>query len=151
MDNAAISAIKKSAISSILQNQEIVQALELTHEDAMYHNIYPSFRIPDTELEAKTYITVQVDIDMAARNNGVVRVVYLSVFVITHQTKQYMDNGSTRIDHIAEQIELMFNKNIPAGPYQMELINDKEDNIDRFHPCRIIRFKTFWQNTARCV
>lgn len=151
-----ISEAKQTLMNMLVNNANIVDAIDnesaLSPDDLIYDNLWYSFRVPDTEVEKKTYICLKINIVADSSNeNSIVNTMDIYFLVVTHQDlmrvpKDSIAYGCTRIDYIAGQIEGMLNNSMGVGLGKMRLYSSVEDAVDSMHPCRILRFRGLSSN-----
>lgn len=156
-----ISSIKNTIINEIVNDQDIVAAIDnpsiIDADDLIYHNVWNSWRIPETEVWKETHICVKCDIDNYSVKTDLVRRIYVGVLVMTHQDLQRTDGldiarGCNRIDFIAQRIERLLNRSTTLGLGEATLLINKEGAIDSVHPCRELKFTvTGLNNGYGCV
>ena len=150
-----ISDLKNAVCSALVNDSNIVSALSAddVQDDLMYTHIFPNVRRPDTEQEKRTFICMKVNVYAESKRNDLHKTLRFVLYVITHDDLQYVDSGvaygCTRIDYIADQIEILFNKN-KIGFGNASLVSNIEDQADARHPMRIITFDTDGMNGAMC-
>lgn len=150
-----LSDIKTRICKEIQHSKEIVDALEpdLPDGDLMYQHIFPYFRRPDTEQEKRTIICMRVNTYSKTGKNDMSKIIRFIIYVITHDDLQHVSSGvaagCTRVDYIADQIELLFNRS-SIGLSDAMFVSNVEDQIDARHPMRVITFEVDGWNTSRC-
>lgn len=153
---------KNRIIKDILHNQdetlstEIVAAIDenfLGAEDELiYENIFPYLRIPDTQDEAKSYITMSVDMPKVSTKNYFFKDMLITINVLVHEEKMKMPAiySATRADYIASLINKMFNGNKNYGNVPLEYVSDVESIVLNKFFMRSLRFRCNELNTVRC-
>lgn len=122
---------------------------------AMYENIFPYVRVPDTEEEAMTYVCYDVKVSDRNDRNNTVKML-LTVYIITHQSlmrikkEENVQRGGTRIDLIAALCDNMFDGNKVLGFGEMKCISNYPDNVDARHRARVITYETESLNIREC-
>lgn len=154
---------KNQIIRDILSNtidpslsRDIVYAIDENYIDAeeelIYRNIYPYLRIPDTQTEARSYITMSVDMPKVSTKNYFFKDMVITINVIVHEEKMKMPArySATRADYIAYLINKIFNGNKNYGNVPLEYVSDVESIILNKFFVRTLRFRCNELNTVRC-
>lgn len=154
---------KNQIIRDILSNtidpslsRDIVYAIDENYIDAeeelIYRNIYPYLRIPDTQTEARSYITMSVDMPKVSTKNYFFKDMVITINVIVHEEKMKMPvrYSATRADYIACLINKIFNGNKNYGNVPLEYVSDVESIILNKFFVRTLRFRCNELNTVRC-
>lgn len=155
MNSEEISEFKIKIISHLLSDDETVELLdeqdEFKHPDDMiYERIYPFGRIPATEQEVKTYITVMIDVPSIGKRNDIVRDVTLSVRVLSHESLMRVRGKSgTRIDLLSARVDKLLNESYDFGVGYVSLVYNKEYVLDSKHFYRELKFTTMDVNSRR--
>lgn len=144
---SAIMEYKQTAISAIVNNRNIVEAIDKNYlgngDGLIYRNIFPYVYVPDTEEEAKCYILVTVDMPKVWNDNSYLfQQVLVCFYILCHQKLMKTDYGGTRIDYIADNLEEIFNQSTDFGFGEMELIANTEQVPDPNHRMRVLQFQT---------
>lgn len=126
-----ISEWKNKAIALVLEQDEIIDLLEMSDEEAddpMYTRIFPYNHIPQTVEEAKVYITFTVTVPKITFNK-IWAYPRLTVRVIAHQERMKLNLAgvsATRIDYISKLIVNLLTKN-DFGFGKLKLATNYED------------------------
>lgn len=147
---------KQTAISAIVNNPNIVEALDRDYigdgEGLIYKNIFPYVYVPDVEEEAKCYILVTVDMPKVWNDNSYLfQQVLVCFYVLCHQELMLTEYGGTRIDYIADELEGIFNQSTDFGFGEMELIANTEQSPDAHHRMRVLQFQTKQPTRSWCA
>lgn len=154
-----ISEAKQSIMNMLVNSPNIVAAINndsiKSPDDLIYDNLWYSFRIPDTEVEKKTYICIKINVSSDSSENNMVNIMDIYFLIVTHQDlmrvpRDSIAYGCTRIDYIAGQIEGILNNAIGIGFGKIRLLSSVEDAVDATHPCRILRFRGSVSN-KQCI
>lgn len=154
-----ISEAKQSIMNMLVNSPNIVAAIDndsvKSPDDLIYDNLWYSFRIPDTEVEKKTYICIKINVSSDSSENNMVNIMDIYFLIVTHQDlmrvpRDSIAYGCTRIDYIAGQIEGILNNAIGIGFGKIRLLSSVEDAVDATHPCRILRFRGSVSN-KQCI
>lgn len=154
-----ISEAKQSIMNMLVNSPNIVAAIDndsiKSPDDLIYDNLWYSFRIPDTEVEKKTYICIKINVSSDSSENNMVNIMDIYFLIVTHQDlmrvpRDSIAYGCTRIDYIAGQIEGILNNFIGIGFGKIRLLSSVEDAVDATHPCRILRFRGSVSN-KQCI
>lgn len=145
--NSSKTIIKfKRQIASMLINDERIFELvnndELkSAEDMMYANLYPFIRVPEAPDEQLNYICYRIYVPKVYSGSTLFQRLVVEFYVISHQGEMKTDEGATRIDLLAEEVEQLFNGYTGLGKKPIELISNEEDGCGSNHRCRILRFE----------
>ena len=126
-----ISEWKNKAIALVLEQDEIIDLLEMSEEEAddpMYTRIFPYNHIPQTIEETKVYITFTVTVPKITFNK-IWAYPRLTVRVIAHQERMKLNLAgvsATRIDYIAKLIVNLLTKE-DFGFGKLQLATNYED------------------------
>ena len=126
-----ISEWKNKAIELVLEQDEIIDLLEMSEEEAddpMYTRIFPYNHIPQTVEETKVYITFTVTVPKITFNK-IWAYPRLTVRVIAHQERMKLNLAgvsATRIDYISKLIVNLLTKN-DFGFGKLKLATNYED------------------------
>ncbi len=118
----------------------------------IYKNIFPYLRIPDTQNESCSYITMSVDMPKVSTKNYFFKDMVITLNVIVHQDIMEMPKifSATRADYIASLINQIFNQNKNYGNVSLEYVSDVESILLNKFFVRTIRFRCNELNTVRC-
>lgn len=150
-----IAEYKRKIMSSIINSDEIVAAINAegitidNSDELIDNNIFSYDRVPDTEEEVSTYITIQVDIPRIEKGN-VFRNVVVLIRIITHQDIMKMTGTSNgnRIDYISAQLDELLNGRSDFGWGKLSLSSNVEWSVDYKHRCRVMQFSVNDLNVA---
>lgn len=155
MNSAEISTYKIKIIRHLLEDPELVSLLDANGEfeypdDMIYDRIYPFGRVPGTEQEVKSYITIMVDVPTINQRNDMIRDVTLTVRVLSH-TDLMKVNGKNgdRIDLMSARIDTLLNESYDFGIGYVKLVYNKEFVLDSTHFYRELKFQTDGINSRR--
>ena len=127
MNSKEISDFKLEIIKKLLNNDVFTGLVSFPAEyeypdDLLYDRIFPYFRVPETEQEAKTYIAMKVDVPSLAKND-IVRDVIVTIRAITCESlMQVSGTSADRIDLIACEIDKSLNRakiGVGIGPFKL--------------------------------
>ena len=155
MNSQEISEYKTKIMLHLLSDKELVSLLDdqgqFEYPDEMiYQRIFPYGRVPETEMETKTYITVMVDVPSLQKNNDLVRDVTVTLRVLSHESLMRVpgQNG-TRIDLASARVDAMLNESYDFGIGPIFLVYNKEYVLDSTHFYRELKFQTLSLNNRR--
>ena len=98
-------------------------------------------RVPNTDGETKTYITIKVDILRINPRNDLYKDILITLRLVTHQNTVKLNNYvSNKLDDMSVELSKLLNGSMEFGVDELKLTSDYEDKVDTYHPCRIIRF-----------
>lgn len=156
MNSFEIGSYKNELIYQIISDEEIVSLLdpgcEFQYPDQLlYDRIFPYGRIPPTEQEVKTYITVTGDVKELNRDNNLIRYVQMIIRVVSHVGIMKVDGKSIdRIDLIGARIDKILNGSNRFGIGPLDIVSNKEYTLDENHFYRELIFETSGLNKAKC-
>lgn len=156
MNSFEIGSYKNELIYQIISDEEIVSLLdpgcEFQYPDQLlYDRIFPYGRIPPTEQEVKTYITVTGDVKELNRDNNLIRYVQMIIRVVSHVGIMKVDGKSIdRIDLIGARIDKILNGSNRFGIGPLDIASNKEYTLDENHFYRELIFETSGLNKAKC-
>lgn len=105
--------------------------------------------IPDTQEEAKTYITFDITSNSSA-SNDMYKNVKLTMNIICHKSLIDHPSGYLRSDMIDECLQDLFNDNYDFGVGKMTCVGDSPIRINNTHYGRQIDFVSKEFNTPKC-
>ena len=154
---------KNKIINDILFNKEdsslsrdIVTAIDEEYlecdDEFIYRNIFPYLRIPSVETEARSYITMSVDMPKVSTKNYFFKDMVITINVIVHEEMMKMPDGysATRADYIASIINKIFNQSKNYGNVPLEYVSDVESIMLNRFIVRTLRFRCNELNKTRC-
>ena len=147
--NQEIIEFKRLIINKIIHNETLInlineQGVTIDNADELIdNNIFRYDRVPNTEGEAKTYITIKVDILRINPRNDLYKDILITLRLVTHQNTVKLNNYvSNKLDDMSVELSKLLNGSMEFGVDELKLTSDYEDKVDTYHPCRIIRFFT---------
>lgn len=154
---------KNMVINDILYNKEdetlsndIVMAINPQYinnkQGLIYKHIFPYPRIPETQTETCSYITITVDMPRVSTKNYFFKDMLITVRVIVHQDLMKMEKefSASRSDYIGALINKILNQNKNYGNTPLEYVSDVESILlDKFF-VRELRFRCNELNKVRC-
>lgn len=155
MNSFEIGEFKLTLIRKLIANQDIVQLLDPNGQaeypdDLIYENIFPYNRIPETEQEVKTYVTVMVNAVSLQKNNDVVRNISVTIRIYSHlDMMKVPGSNSNRIDLLSAKIDEICNESQDFGIGYMKLSSNIEHVMDSKHLFREMIFTTDSLNAQR--
>lgn len=120
--------------------------------ELLYKNIFPYLRIPDTQKEASSYITMSVDMPKVSTKNYFFKDMMITINVIVNERIMEMPKSfsATRVDYLAALINQVFNQNKNYGNVPLEYVSDVESILLNTFFMRTLRFRCNELNTVRC-
>lgn len=155
MNSYEIGEFKLSLVKKLINNPDIVTLIDHAGtveyaDDLIYENIYPFNRIPDTEQEVKTYITVTVNVPSISSKNDLIRNLVITIRAYTHQSlMRVAGKGMTRIDLLGAKIDEIMNESHEFGIGYVKLVSNTEHVLDANHMYRELMFRTDDLNNKR--
>jgi hypothetical protein len=128
--------INDERIVELINNDEIKYA-----EDMMYVNIFPFIRVPQAPEEQLNYICFRIYMPEVYSKSMLFQKLVVEIYVIAHQGEMVTDEGATRIDLLAEEVENLLNGYTGLGKKPLELISNEEEGCGTNHRCRVLRFE----------
>lgn len=118
----------------------------------IYKNIFPYLRIPKTQKETCSYITMSVDMPKVSTKNYFFKDMIITLNVIVHEDIMEMPKifSATRTDYIASLLNQIFNQNKNYGNVSLEYVSDVESILLNKFFVRTLRFRCNELNTVRC-
>lgn len=147
--HTSLISCKQKLMDKFIHDADIVAALNPSAEspfDLIDNNIFPYFRVPYTDSETKSYITITVDFPEIRYVNNFARQISLKVCVIVHQREMKTDYGATRLDYIASKIDDILANSYDFGYGKLNLLSSIEGSLDEYHRYRELAYVT---NTVR--
>lgn len=138
-------------------SSDIIMAIDESfidkRNDLVYKNIFPFLRIPETQNEVKSYITMSVDMPKVSTKNYFFKDMVITLNVIVHEDRMRMpiSFSATRADYIASLINQIFNQNNNYGNVPLEYVSDVESILLNKYFVRTLRFRCNELNTMRCA
>lgn len=156
MNSFEIGEFKLTLIRKFIENENIVKLIGASADeveypdDLIYSHIFPYNRIPDTEQEVKTYITVMVNVTSLPRHNDITRNVSIIVRIYTHKDLMRVSGSSSdRIDLLSANIDEVLNESYDFGIGYVSLGSNTEHVLDSAHFFRELVFNTDTLNSKR--
>lgn len=120
--------------------------------ELLYKNIFPYLRIPDTQKEASSYITMSVDMPKVSTKNYFFKDMMITINVIVNERIMEMPKSfsATRVDYLAALINQIFNQSKNYGNVPLEYVSDVESILLNTFFMRTLRFRCNELNTVRC-
>ena len=149
----AIITYKNRAMTEIIRDPDIVKALNPNAkdpEDLLYQNIFPYFRVPITDTETLSYVTVCAGFPETRYADNFVRQSYLTVCVIVHQSNMKTEFGSTLLDYLSAKIDDILNLSTKYGRGKMVLMSSTERSLDEFHRYREMMYVSKETQVSDC-
>lgn len=142
--NTELYEYKQKVIAAILGVDEIIDALnsETDASELVYHNVFPFGVIPNTQLETKCYITVEITMPQVSTVNYFFKDVLLVINVVCHNDIMKTDYGIPRHDYIAAKICELLNFSTDIGYGELQLVSNTEGAFSERHSGRTMRFRT---------
>ena len=146
-----ITAYKAQLISSIVQNEKIVKAIDSHAEsyisgqgDTLINtNIFPMLRIPDITEDASTYIGVEVDILQINTKNPSFHKWSVTIWVMAHRDHIFMkETGYSRLDYISDELRLMLQDSLDYGFGVLNLVSNTTNFLNEKFTYRQLKFVT---------
>lgn len=142
--NTELYNYKRKVIAAILSQDEIIEALnsESDSSELVYECVFPFGVIPDTQMETKCYITVEITMPQVSTVNYFFKDVLLVINVVCHNDIMRTDYGIPRHDYIAAKICELLNFSTELGYGELQLVSNTEGAYSERHSGRTMRFKT---------
>ena len=118
----------------------------------LLYNIFPYLRVPDTQKEASSYITMSVDMPKVSTKNYFFKDMVITINIIVNEKIMEMPKSfsATRVDYLAALINQVFNQNKNYGNVPLEYVSDVESILLNTFFMRTLRFRCNELNTVRC-
>ena len=155
MNGYEIGEFKLTLIRKMIQNEDIVQLIDPNGkaeypDDLIYKNIFPYNRIPVTEQEVETYVTVRVNVASVPAANDITRKMAIIVRVYAHaDLMRVKGSNSNRVDLLSAKIDEILNESQEFGIGYVVLSSSEEGVLDSTHFYRELVFKTDSLNSRR--
>lgn len=155
MNSYELGEVKLTLLKKLIDDPEIVALIDHNNEceypdDLLYSHLFPFNRMPDTEQEVKTYVTVCADVP-SIQANDLLRNLTITVRIFTHQNLMKVGGSNmTRIDLLAAKIDSLINESYDFGIGYVKLHSNTEMNLDASHMYRKLCFRTDSLNNQRC-
>lgn len=148
--NTELYNYKRKVITALLEDDSIVEALnsDVESSELVYENIFPFGVIPNTQMDAKCYITVEITMPQVSTVNYFFKDVLIVINVICHNDLMRTDYGIPRHDYIAAKICELLNFSTDLGYGELQLVSNTEGAFSERHSGRTMRFKTSEQAAA---
>lgn len=137
-------------------SSDLIMAIDpnfINNRDGLvYRNIFPYLRIPETQTEARSYVTFSVDMPKVSTKNYFFKDMVITINIIIHEDLMRMppNFSATRADYIASLINKIFNLNKNYGNVSLEYVSDVENVLLNKFFVRTLRFRCNELNTVRC-
>ncbi len=142
--NTELYEYKRKVISAMMSDEAIVEALDadVDASELIYDRIFPYGVVPDTQLEANCYITVEITMPQVSTVNYFFKDVLLVINVVCHNDIMKTEYGIPRHDYIAAKICELLNFSTDLGYGELQLVSNTEGAFSERHSGRTMRFKT---------
>lgn len=154
-----ISDMKQTILKALLSDESIVKLIRNTSTVTLpdmplrYTQVVPWKAVPDTQGEAKTFVTFEVDV--IGVTNCAVKDFSLNIYVITHESLMKFDNAvgtaldlpdrGVRTDILADKIDYLLNGSTDFGFGKLELKRSPTfDPIDGYHGRKLEYYVQGW-------
>ena len=138
---------KRQLATMFINDERIVELINNKHienpEDLMYENIFNFIRVPKAPEEQLNYICFRVYMPEVYTSNMFFQKLVVEVYTVSNQGEMVTDEGATRIDLLAEEVENLLDGNKSFGKKPLELISNEEEGFGSRHRCRILRFEAY--------
>lgn len=155
MNSYEIGEYKYTIIKKLIDDEEIVKLLDPEGfcdypDDLIYRNIFPFTRIPATEQEVMTYITIAVSVPQIDARNDYIRNMRITIRAYSHaDIMKVSGKSSNRIDLVSAAIDRIINECMDIGIGYVRLVSNTEHVLDSTHHYRELVFKTDDINAQR--
>lgn len=155
MNGYEIGQYKFEIIKKLIADGEIVKLLDPDGycdypDDLIYRNIFPYTRIPATEQEVMTYITIAVSVPQLDARNDFIRNMRIILRVYSHSDiMKVQGEVSDRIDLVSAAVDRILNESMDLGIGYVKLVSNTEHVLDNVHHYRELVFKTDDINAKR--
>ena len=148
--NTELYNYKRKVIAAILADEAIVEALnsEADPSELVYENVFPFGIIPDTQMDAKCYITVEITMPQVSTVNYFFKDILIVINVVCHNDMMRTDYGIPRHDYISAKICELLNFSTDFGYGEIQLVSNTEGAFSERHSGRTMRFKTSEQTVT---
>lgn len=155
MNSYEIGEYKYTIIKKLINDDEVRNLLDPEGycnypDDLVYRNVFPFTRIPDTEQEVKTYITVAVSVPQIDARNDYIRNMRIVMRIYSHaDIMKVTGQKSNRIDLLSAAVDRVINESMDIGIGCVKLVSNTEHVLDSSHHYRELVFKTDDINAKR--
>lgn len=156
MNSFEIGEFKLTLIRKLIEDENIVKLIDAPADeveypdDLIYSHIFPYNRVPDTEQEVKTYITVMVNATSLPKRNDITRNLSIIVRIYSHKDlMKVAGSNSDRIDLLSAYIDKILNESNEFGIGYVLLGSNTEHVLDSKHFFRELVFHTDALNNKR--
>ena len=141
-----IVSYKQTIMSMLIHNSRIAELINDPDieevEELIGTHLFNFIRIPQSIEEENTYIAYEVAIPNVVNSNTTwFKKLTLTFYVITHERTMPTDEGGTRIDLLAAELDQMSTGFKGLGTQPLELVSNTSNGISVKHRCRILTFK----------
>ncbi len=155
MNGYELGEFKNTIIRKLIQDENVRRLLDPHDEceyedDLIYKHIFPFGRVPGTEEEVRTYITVKAHVPSISPRNDTIRNVRIEIRVYAHHDMMRIPGESMdRIDLLGAIIDSMINEQMYLGIDPVRLESSTEHILDAKHSYREMFFRTDDINSRR--
>lgn len=155
MNSREIAEFKNILIQKIINNDDARQLLDPHGEyeygdQLLYTHVFPYGRVPDTEEEVGTYITVKVHVPSIGGRSDLIRNVRIEIRIYAHHDMMRVPGKSAdRIDELSAVVDEMINETMAFGVGPLRLETNTEHVLDSKHSYREMFFRTDDINSRR--
>lgn len=156
MNSFELGEFKLTLIRKMIEDENIVALINAPTDeveypdDLIYTRIFPYNRVPDTEQEVKTYITVMVNATSVPMRNDITRKISIIVRIYSHcNLMKVTGESSDRIDLLSGYVDRLMNESLDFGIGYVTLGSNTEHVLDSTHFFRELVFYTDALNSRR--
>lgn len=156
MNGFEVGDCKLTMIRKLITDEDVVKLIDAPADeveypdDLIYNRIFPYNRVPDTEQEVKTYITLMVNVTSVPVRNDMTRNVSIIARIYSHKDLMRVPGqNSDRIDLLAANVEKLLNGSYDFGIGYVKLGSNTEHVLDSTHFFRELVFRTDSLNYQR--
>lgn len=144
-----ISNYKLDLLRDIFNCKTIVEAIDSQEngydpdspDSLIYKNLYPFWKVVDTQTNADCYILVSVDLVGMNRVNTMFSNIHVNFRILCHQDRMKMKNkNATRIDFLSMELRKLFNNQTKYGVGVLRLVSDVENILSEKYQYRDLTF-----------
>ena len=117
--------------------------------ELVYKNIFPWRKLPDTQLETKTYITMEFETPRVNRINDLFKDSLIHIYLFSHFQLLRTDYG-TRTDWLFNKIDELFNESENFGIGKLQLYANRPIDPSYNHQGYMLTYKAVDANNGKC-
>lgn len=155
MNQEEIGLYKDKLVSLFIESEKLVNLLIngdniQTPDDLIGENIFTYNRIPQLNVDMKTYITISINVPSTSYNDIMKNLRYTINIISRDDLMKVKGTRTNRVDLIASILDKLLNENSNFGVGKLKLMSSVEGVLEGNFPYRTLSFSVEDLNNKRC-